>query len=133
MLVFWYTLSIIDFFGGNHFQNNILDLYFISFLIPQVTNFFDFIPICFSQSPNVVHFFFLHSIFLLTPHFFWFYKQFFFHEGHFSSYNHELWSLAMMLNSHELNQNNIPKTKACNWSIAIRPSFFNKKIPFSIH
>ena len=46
-------------------------------------------------------------------------KQHFFHERHFSSYNHDLWSHVMMLNSHELNQNNKPKAKACNWSIVL--------------
>ena len=37
----------------------------------------------------------------------------------FSPYNHELWGKAMIIISHELNQNNKPKAKACNWSIVL--------------
>ena len=80
--------------------------------MPQVTKLYDSTPIVLFLEPKCCPFLFL------TPHFFWFCKRHFFHEGHFS-YNHELWSAAMMLNSHEPNQNNKSKAKACHWSIVL--------------
>ena len=60
-------------------------------------------------------------------------RDIFSHEGHFSSYNHESWSSTTMLNSHELNQNNKRKAKACNSSILLDCELkSNKETKFSL-
>ena len=114
------------------FKNTLFCLYCIFFLIFQVTKFFDFTPIFFLGA-QLLSIFFLNRILFCTPHFFGFVSDNFFHEGHFSFYNHELWSLATILNSHELNQNNKLKEKACNWSIVLDCEMkSNKVLKFSL-
>ena len=104
-------------FLGESFKNTLIYLYYIFFRILQVSNSFDYNPFFF-RSPTIVHFF-------LTPHFVSYtsffgvlYTTFFFMKN-ISSYNHKLWSSTTMLNLHEMNQNNKPKAKVCNWNIVL--------------
>ena len=102
------TRPITIFFWRIILKHPVLFILHLSPYIPS-NQFFLTLPHFFlSWSPIVVPFF-------LTPHLIWFYKRhFFLHDGHFCSDNHKLCSSTTMLNSHELNQNNKPKAKACN-------------------
>ena len=84
-------------------------------------HFFDFTPIFFLLGAHLLSPFFLTPHFVsYTPFFFGYVSDtFFFHEGHFSSYNYESCSATTMLYSHDLNQNNKPKAKACICSIVL--------------
>jgi hypothetical protein len=67
-------------FFGESFINTLIYLYYIFFLILQVSDSFDYF-----RSPTVVQFFSYTSFCFLHPIFLGFISDILFHEGHFSS------------------------------------------------
>ena len=114
-----HPIRIYNLLGNEILKPILLILHFFPYT-PSNHLLFLTLPQVFFLGARVLSILFLHLVLFLTPPFFGFCKRhLFFHEGYFSSYNHELWSSTMMLNSHELNQNNKPKAKACNLSIVL--------------
>ena len=72
-------------------RNTLFYLYCIFFSYAPSNQFFLTLPqFFFSRSPTVVNFFLKPHFASYTPFFFGSVSNIFFHEGHFSSYNHEL-------------------------------------------